>query len=740
MTNMTPDLAEARRLLDAGMTLVPLHPHSKRPIGENWNKQAATAIDSSATGYGLPLAPNGLASIDPDHYEMARVGVAAWGFDLDEILAAGVRTESTRPDSGGRAAFQSDPEEMARWLAFRVFDDEGNGITVLELRDQSANLQDVVPGLVYADKHGEVFTQRYANGKRFDDAPSLPDEFARFWRSLSVNDDEFREKSKQFVEAIQAAGFKVNEKRPQHRPPMGNGQSLAFSAPGHRGAFNRKYRVEDVLDRHGYLYHSKDRRWSHPGATGGPGIRPIPGKDELWQSDHGGDPLHGTFDAWAAFVQLDHGGDVEAAKAAFQKERDDQTAADFDPAQLTAAPVPDSTPGHPDTLMDLPHGLGEVQAYIWGRMKYPSPATAGMGALATLTYFAQTHITIDSFQGLGFNEQYLILAPTGWGKEDLREPVAKLANQLEFDACELPTLQFAAPSSAQGLHSQLEEHRSQYYLADEFAHWLGQTHSDSHKQATLGQLMQAYTKALGTINAPHAVTRQYKPVKSPRVSALATTTAEHLFANMSRGQADSGAYNRWLLYVAEQERIEKRYRGLKYQPSTEVVDVVRWIATLPETEMTFTEGAWDYYIEHDSTVIEPLKFDDNHLAGRLSEQAIKIAGLIALSDRRTEIDRADLLAAYDIREGIYHRAKAIADADGALSDRHVTAKALDDLTEAFKKYATIYKSNFPKYSRTYRQLSLPEQQAVEKALIGNGVAADDPDSRKRMRSLMASAG
>lgn len=316
------DLTEAQRLLDNDFTLVRLHDFTKRPIGDDWNKKAADYIAPDATGYGLPLARNRLCSIDPDHVDMARAGLAAWGFDLDDLLSAGVRTRSTRPGSGGRSAFAEDHEEMCRWLSFRVFDDEGKSTTVLELRAKSANLQDCVPGVIYKDaKTGRVYSQEYAGDKRFDDKPSLPDEFARLWRQLSIDDESLREYERKFYEGIVSAGFMVNGKKPVLLPSMGSGEKLPFEAKGIRGEFNRKHTPADIIDRHGYRYHANIDRWSHPGATGAPGIRPIPGKDDLWRSDHAGDPLHGTFDAWAAYVQLDHKGDVGAAVAAYTAER-----------------------------------------------------------------------------------------------------------------------------------------------------------------------------------------------------------------------------------------------------------------------------------------------------------------------------------------------------------------------------------------------------------------------------------
>ena len=335
-SNLQPDLSEAQRLLNSGMMLVKLHPYTKQPIGLNWNKNPATSIDPKATGYGMPLAANGLCSIDPDHVEMARAGLSAWGFNLDDLLAAGVRTSSTRPGSGGRSAFAADEMEMARWLTFKVYDDEGKSITVLELRAKAENLQDCVPGVVYIDKKtGELCTQQYANENRFDNATQLPDSFAKFWLYLSTNDDALRKYDLKFCEAIAAAGFKVNGKEAQHRPQMGSGKKLAFQSTC-RSSYNRTHKFEPIAERHGYKWHTREQRYSHPGATGAPGIRLIPFKDDLWQSDHAGDPLHGTFDPWAAHVQLDHNGDLAAAE-------ESQRQAEIESVVKSFAEVPEPT-------------------------------------------------------------------------------------------------------------------------------------------------------------------------------------------------------------------------------------------------------------------------------------------------------------------------------------------------------------------------------------------------------------
>lgn len=305
---MKADLKEARRLLDLGYHLVKLKPETKQPEGDEWNapRRKATSIDPNATGYGLPLAFNKMVSIDPDNWLLAVKGMRALGLDLEKIMAAGVRTISTRPGSGGRSTFAEEPD--LSWLKFASRDPKIG--TVLELRASSENLQDVVPGLIYRDKTGAVRSQQYANGKRLDDLPPLPDDLMDWWQRCSVDIEFLREQQAIFMEAIGATPNLANS------TGKGGKITLAYSSPKHRQWFNRTYTVDSLLDAYGYEWHAKLNRWSCPTASGAPGIREIPGRPGLWHSDHASDPLSGTFDAWIAFVVLEHGGNLLAAQDA----------------------------------------------------------------------------------------------------------------------------------------------------------------------------------------------------------------------------------------------------------------------------------------------------------------------------------------------------------------------------------------------------------------------------------------
>lgn len=301
-TKLPSHLVEARRLLDGGIKLVQLVHKSKRPIGEGWNKEknCAVDIDHDATGYGIPLAVNGLCSVDPDNLEAATIGLKALGFELEDIMSAGVRTVSSREGSGGRSAFRA--VDGLTWIKFSS---KETG-TALEFRAQSPNLQDCCPGVVYLDSNGNECSQEYDpfTEHNFDNPPELPQALQDWWLRCSSDVEFLREQQTLFFAAL---GFDA------HRS-VSAGKTLAFPSRL-RVDYNKANSVESILERHGYTQ-GRNGRWAPSTATGEPCVRHVPGTDNLWHSDHASDPLFGNFDAWCAYVMLDHNGDQRAAESA----------------------------------------------------------------------------------------------------------------------------------------------------------------------------------------------------------------------------------------------------------------------------------------------------------------------------------------------------------------------------------------------------------------------------------------
>ena len=132
-----------------------------------------------------------------------------------------------------------------------------------------------------------------------------------------------------------------------------------------------------------------------------------------------------------------------------------------------------------DAILNLPHGLGVIQNYIYGRMIYPSKSNAGVAAMAFLHTMASGIFSANIGQGdLALNEMYMVVAPTGFGKEDLRKAIRDLisATKDAFNPLLLPKVIHSLPASMQGLHVQLVDANGiACFMADEFGEWLADT-------------------------------------------------------------------------------------------------------------------------------------------------------------------------------------------------------------------------------------------------------------------------
>jgi hypothetical protein len=560
----------------------------------------------------------------------------------------------------------------------------------------------------------------------------------------------------------EAKQAKAKKATPKPRP------SLAPSEAGIIDKVCQQYDLDGELQR--LSYKRAGSRYRSPESSSGiPGIVILTGDDgrERCYSHHGEtDPLSNlnndghALDVFDVICLADHGGDVGQAVAAYapkvdqegqkQRQRDHMAAQDKQNAAADAkesrkagaeaekeATTSDNLPPFPEDLSDLPHGLGELQSYVFGTMIYPSLAAAGFTALALYTSLAQTHLTINGMMGgLGFNEQYMMLGGTGSGKEGTRKPFGMIHKDLKrhvFNAGGMPQVLRSAPSSKQGLHKHLEENNSLVMLSDEFGEWLCTTESGSAKQEALGYLMEIYSSALESVHPGGAVKNNYTPVENPRVMLYTTSTAERMLETMSASQADSGSYNRFVILAMGKEVYPKRYEGFKWEFSRQTMEPLEWLVHQAGV-VDISPEAWERFKAQDQAITDPIKHADPQMGGRLGEQAIKLAGLGALSDKRMTINANDMDVAFALRVGLYKRTKALFDGEGAISNQHITTKAADQIRSALERKPVLYRSQLPLYSRQYKQLSVAEQNAVVVSLIEDGSMRQAENSKSRFTS------
>lgn len=499
-------------------------------------------------------------------------------------------------------------------------------------------------------------------------------------------------------------------------------------------AFNSANSIEDLLAQAGYKRRKGTNSWCHPNSQSGSYSAGI--KDNRVHSLSTSDPLYsagnGAHDAFSVYCILTHNGDVQAATRAVAPAIEDYDEPVTFVADIDYSDVADSKPvkndkelpGFCDSLLNLPGALGELQDYIHGAMVFPDRPIAAISALAFATHYASTKAIVDTiYGGLCLHEYYVVMARTGFGKESLRRALDKIDEELTagyFGISAGASIQRALPASPQGLHKLLENNRAQTFMSDEFAEWLVQStgrNSNPHRQGTIGYLMELYTKGLGNVCVPQAVTTKYEDVQNPRVSIFATTTGERMAESMSLSQAESGLYNRFVPFVATQERIIKTYTKLNLAPGEGLLSWFRWMLELEDdTTMALSKEAFDHFVDYDHNVVEDIKFHDPVLAGRLTEQAFKISALIALSRKSMEISKNDLELAYKIRMSIYERSKAFLMREGGLTGEDVTVKAFEQLREALNRNGVLYASKLINYSRAYKSLSQHDREKTLEAL------------------------
>ena len=313
-------LDSALEYVRAGLVLVPLPLNQKRPTMAGWNQpdnlvrteQQARHAFARPCNIGAHLASSHMCSLDLDDVERARRALSAVVIDADEVMREGWLISSGKPNSqraefahldgittGLRSLRLLKPRE--EWRLSKAGKPRPTFWHVFELRGDRSNLQDVLPPSIHPDRHTPYVG---AFPGRLPRAPGALLELWRDWDKLAPA----MLRALGMTESIELCVMNHGA----------SGGALRYASQ-ERMEYNRTHSVETLLAEHGYETHGG--RWRHPDATGSASVRPVPGRDGLWHSDNYTDPLCGSFDAWTAYVILDHLGALGSAEAAVAQER-----------------------------------------------------------------------------------------------------------------------------------------------------------------------------------------------------------------------------------------------------------------------------------------------------------------------------------------------------------------------------------------------------------------------------------
>lgn len=680
---------QAAEYARAGWALVRLPPRSKGAEGmrKDWNTQrnAVTNPELIARWHGnvgLALAFSGVASIDIDDVAAAGEWLHHHGIDLDALRAAPDAVHVLSGVTGRDKLFYRLPDgfDAPSLVTHRIA--RADRKVALELRcagQDRVTMQDVLPPSVHP-----VTGKPYQWGGDWRKLPLIPPALLALWLSLQrahaprthaqpLGDGTGAAMADMFTR-LDSAGCK----------PFWAGHSIRAHCPVHIGESGTTLKVDEAADGR-LLVHCHAGTCTFTEILDALGLGP---------------------------VEWPHAKTPESAP-----ERDDPPPA--------TAPLPDL----PASLCALPGRLGDVQAWIAATMYRPHVGVAGLVTLALVDFMAMDRTRIASRGGLAMGEFFLVLAPSAFGKESLRTPFRLLHRLAARDRLMVPDLVFSAPSSQQGLQELLVASRCVAMLPDEFGDWIAKGDKDHHREQAMAHLMQVYGNPFGTVDVPRAVSRKLPPVHEPRMLLFGTSTAERFSEVMNGSIADRGFLNRFVILPLGNDTLEIADE----LDSRAAYEIPAALASLAKAlsgsacEVTFDDDALDYRNVHLRAELDPLALRDNRLAGRLNEQAIRMAAALTLGTGRTTIGVRDMAMGYEIRQALYARTAAMFEMEAVLTSDNPQMRAHAQARAVLKKHGSLTIGRLRVFARQFRVLKLREQNEVLHALIAEGLVRKDGD-------------
>lgn len=330
-----PTLEHFATLMGAGLRLIPLDRGAKTTHEPGWAEAGESTTDgliergarlwridaaglrammaepldawcASTAGFnvGCLHEPSGTVCLDLDHPDAIaalQAGVHALGHPPGYLPTSPLAWASPR---GRKWLWRVPAGGEGRSVKLNARRRHPNGSvtteTILELRGSGQDM--VPPG--YRDDRDHVLAWDDPDHVALADCPAP---IADLMRALLAGEQRV-------IHAMQAAA---------HVPPdligidpthVDDYPARLAAAMHTRKLVNANVNVAELLAAHGFTRSGK--RWGVPGSTNADGITEPAGRRKHWHCWHESSPLAGQFDAWRAYVELEHGGDFNAALTA----------------------------------------------------------------------------------------------------------------------------------------------------------------------------------------------------------------------------------------------------------------------------------------------------------------------------------------------------------------------------------------------------------------------------------------
>lgn len=475
-------------------------------------------------------------------------------------------------------------------------------------------------------------------------------------------------------------------------PESCQGAAPGESRPGDE--FNERGDVRELLRRHGWelVREGENEYWRRPGKDGGSSATL---KDRIFfVFSTNAEPFEPdrAYSPFAVYSLLEHGGDFAAAAAALRTE-----GYGSDPATPRVEPVVDLSgilgaspdidtskeakdPGpFPEYVLNPPGLLAEIVEYNLSTAQYPEPIMAVAGALALMGTVAGRKI--QDYQGTRTNVYFLVLAPSGTGKDQARRINKRILTQANC-------LELLGPdriSSHAGILSQLDEHPVKLFQPDEFHATISaavNSRHSPHLKHIPETLKEAYS-ACGEIWLPtsYGDRRNNFQIIQPHLVLYSVATPDELWEAMTPEFMRAGYMGRNILIDVPDSMRPPEDHGLAPVPQSIVEQLQWWKAFSPGGNLTslystpavleMSPEAKDRLFSHAKAIRERQMNNESiarALWNRTAQKAAQLALIFAASRQSfrsqmcielDDAERAVRLANWSTRKAIY------------LADRHM---------------------------------------------------------------------
>lgn len=604
--------------------------------------------DNPTHGIGLLHEHSKTAIIDVDHLEYTRIIFDELGFDYDDLLKDTPRIKGR--DGRDKAVFLAPPDHVLKAKKLWWPDKDNKSLVgIFELR--GGPVQDVMPPSIHPDTGRPYEWVKHPR----DGIRALPDEFLELW----LDWDSWKPQLENMCPWKTEKSIPKQKRRSATKPDRG---VIA--------KYNETYRAEDVLQSHGYIKKGRTRMLSPSSSTKAPGIILFDdGRFFSHHSDIFGDGH--SHDAFDAFVQLEHRGDVKDAIKAAEKEfgmgiYDPEPI--IDTSFLTAKKEPKKkTVSTPDHLLRIPGILQQVVDYYNETAIKPQPQFAVQVALAIGSVSMGRRFCTDYNN---YPNLYLIcIGLSSSGKEHIKgviDDILVLANV--FDRLHGPSKY----SSGSAVFSALIHRPVHITIIDEIGRYLNAVKGDknSHLTDAQTQMMEVFGRAAGihvkpqfseltSTKAQKEELNQTTYILRPSITVIGMSVPGRFYEALSNSEIVDGYLPRYLIVESDIGR-QVGIRKARADVSPELIEWIRNCAFAYTGAGNITDPNENHPIFSPDPVIIPISdtamrtFDEfeaelnkfgnrldaenlGELTGKTREIAQRVALIVAVSDGMDEV-------------------------------------------------------------------------------------------------------